>query len=63
MNAPKPDAPMPPLPGKRPDDDSVAGEEDPGASLEVLAPRPPAHSSDPAKPASPETGAGQPRSP
>jgi hypothetical protein len=32
---PKP-TPLPPVPGAHPDDDSVAGEEDPGASLEEL---------------------------
>ena len=36
MNAPRPSDPLPPLPGARHDDDSVAGEEDPGASLEEL---------------------------
>jgi hypothetical protein len=33
--APTP-TPLPPVPGVHPDDDSVAGEEDPGASLEEL---------------------------
>ena len=42
--AKKPTAPLPPVPGKHPDDDSIAGEEDPGASLEVLTPRPPSSS-------------------
>lgn len=35
MNTPKAPA-LPPLPGAHPDDDSVAGEEDPGASLEEM---------------------------
>ena len=54
----KPTAPLPPLPGAHPDDDSVAGEEDPGAALEEL-PRPtrpepvPARAPVPASPAPP----------
>jgi hypothetical protein len=52
---------MPPLPGRRPDDDSVAGEEDPGASLEVLTPRPPPSATDAADPSAPESGGAQPR--
>lgn len=32
----KPPTPLPPVPGARPDDSSIAGEEDPGASLEEL---------------------------
>jgi hypothetical protein len=39
MTTNKPTAPLPPVPGAHVDDDSVAGEEDPGASLEEL-PRP-----------------------
>lgn len=61
MTAPQPHAPMPPLPGRRPDDDSVAGEEDPGASLEVLTPRPPPSATDAADPSAPESGGAQPR--
>lgn len=44
---PSPPETPPPVPGARPDDDSIAGEEDPGAGVDVLpqgtpAPVPPA---------------------
>lgn len=59
MNATAAPAPLP-LPGKRPDDDSVAGEEDPGASLEELV-RPGPAPGAPPQPV-PETGSGTQRS-
>ncbi len=53
--------PLPPVPGAHPDDDSVAGEEDPGASLEEL-PKPTVPEPPPAKtneaPSRPKPGAG-----
>lgn len=40
MNTAKPAEAPRPVPGKRPDDDSIAGEEDPGASIDVVSPQP-----------------------
>ncbi len=54
MNAEKPAQAPQPVPGRRPDDDSIAGEEDPGASVDMVTPRPaPA-------PASPAPGSDKP---
>ncbi|MDR7331268.1 hypothetical protein [Roseateles asaccharophilus] len=50
----KPPTPLPPpVPGAHPDDDSVAGEEDPGAALEEMPPSAPPRPLPPRPPATP----------
>jgi hypothetical protein len=55
MNA-KPAPPPPTVPGAHPDDDSVAGEEDPGASLEEMSKPTPAPGAQPTAPVPPKAG-------
>ena len=55
MNTP-PAAPLPPVPGARPDDDSIAGEEDPGAALEELPQPTPAPGTQPVAPVPTQPG-------
>jgi hypothetical protein len=52
----KPAAPPPAVPGAHPDDDSVAGEEDPGASLDDLPMPTPAPGVQPTAPVPPKAG-------
>ena len=50
----QPAPPLPPVPGAHPDDDSVAGEEDPGASLEEIPEAAPAPATQPIAPVPPK---------
>jgi hypothetical protein len=52
----QPTPPLPSAPGAHPDDDSVAGEEDPGAALDDLRKPTPAPGVQPSAPVPPKAG-------